>query len=351
MTSHRVHPVILCGGVGSRLWPESTPSHPKAFLALTGPRTLLQETALRVAKVAGAPPAIVVASAAHAEEVLGEFADVGVACRLVTEPAGRGSAAAVAVACLEIAETEPEGVVLIAACDHHVPDADAFAEGVAAAIAAAAGGAIVTFGVTPTSPSSAYGYVRPGAPLEGAVRAAAGFVEKPPPGRAEELIADGWLWNSGVFVFRADVMLGELEAREPALLAAACRARAEATRRGDCLALGEAFLAAPSLAIDVAVMERTDRAAVLPIAYAWSDLGAWDSVLAAAEKDASGNAVRGRVKLVDSQGCLIRADAGVRVVAVGLRDIAVVVEGGRVLVTDLAAAQSVRAAAEGVDDD
>jgi len=337
--------------MGSRLWPESTPSRPKAFLALTGPRSLLQETALRVAGVAGAATPIVVASAAHTDVVRAQFAEVGVPCRLITEPGGRGSGPAIAAATLEIFDEDPEGVALVAACDHHVPDAEAFAEGVRASVAAAAAGSIVTFGVKPTHPSEAYGYILPGDPLRGPVRSVARFVEKPNAPRAEELILAGGVWNSGNFVFAVGPMLEELEKREPGLLAAVRRARREARREGDLLALGDAFLASPNIAIDVAVMEKTDRAAVLPIDYAWSDLGAWDSVLEAAEKDAAGNAVRGRVVLTDSEGCLIRADAGARIVVVGLRDIAVVVENGRILVCDLASAQKVRTAANGIDVD
>jgi len=349
MVSPSVYPIILCGGAGTRLWPESTPRRPKAFLPLTSPRSLLQETALRVAAIAGAAPAIVVASHAHTEIVLAEFADVGVACRLITEPGGRGSAPAIALACLEIVAEDPDGLAVAVACDHHVPDPEAFAAGVLAALPAAAKGAIATFGVRPTQVSTAYGYIEPGELLEGPVRRAARFIEKPDLDRAEELLAAGCLWNSGNFVFHAGVMLAELEAREPALMAAALRAHAELRREGQVLALGDAFLASPDIAIDVAVMERTDRAAVLPIDYAWSDLGAWDAVFEAADKDADGNATRGRVSIVDSQGCLVRTDSVTRVAIIGLKDVAVIVENGRVLVCDLASAQKVRLASKGLE--
>jgi mannose-1-phosphate guanylyltransferase / mannose-6-phosphate isomerase len=349
-SSPSVHPIILCGGAGTRLWPESTPRRPKAFLPLTGPRSLLQETVLRIARVAGAADPIVVASHAHADIVLMEFAEVGVACRLITEPAGRGSAPAIALACLEVVARDPQGLAVAVACDHHVPDAAAFAEGVLAALPAAAGGAIATFGVKPTHASTAYGYIRPGAPLVGEVRAAAKFIEKPDAARAEDLLAEGCLWNSGNFVFRAATMIAELEAREPAVMAAVRAAHAALDRSGPVLALGEAFLASPDIAIDVAVMERTERAAVLPIDYAWSDLGAWDSVHEAAAKDQAGNAVRGRVSLVDSEHCLVRADAGTRVAVIGLENVAVIVEDGAVLVCDMAHAQKVRAAAKSLEE-
>jgi len=304
---------------------------------------------VRIAGIAGAAAPIVVASHAQAELVLAEFADVGVACRLITEPVGRGSGPAIALACLEIVAENPEGLAVAVACDHHVPDPAAFALGVLAALPAAAAGAIATFGVRPTHASTAYGYIEPGELLEGPVRRAARFIEKPDAVRAEELLAAGCLWNSGNFVFHAGVMLAELEDREPALMVAARRAHAELRREGQVLALGEAFLASPDIAIDVAVMERTDRAAVLPIDYAWSDLGAWDAVLDAADKDAAGNATRGHVAIVDSEGCLVRTDSATRVAIIGLKDIAVVVENGSVLVCDLASAQKVRLAAKGLE--
>ncbi|HEY1880272.1 MAG TPA: sugar phosphate nucleotidyltransferase [Caulobacteraceae bacterium] len=350
MVDRAVHPVILCGGVGSRLWPESTPERPKAFLPLTSDLTLLQETAVRVRRIAGAAAAQVVASRTHVEEVRGEFEDVGVSCRVIAEPGGRGSAPAIAAACLEIAAAEPEALVLVAACDHFVPDAAAFADGVAASLDAARNGAIVTFGVKPDGPSTAYGYIRPGDALEGAVRRVAAFVEKPDAARAEGLLAEGCLWNSGNFVFRVDVMLAELESREPVLMAAVRAGRERGTRSDGVIELAGDFLAAPNIAIDVAVMEKTDRAAVLPIDYAWSDLGAWDSVLEAARRDVAGNAVKGRVMLEDCQGALVRADAGARVVAIGLKNVAVIVENGAVLVCDLSRAQSVRIAIEGMED-
>jgi mannose-1-phosphate guanylyltransferase/mannose-6-phosphate isomerase len=350
MVNRVVHPVILCGGVGSRLWPESTRERPKAFLPLTSDLTLLQETAVRVRRIAGAASAQVVASRSHAEEVRGEFEDVGAGCRVIAEPGGRGSAPAIAAACLEIAAAEPEALVLVAACDHFVPDAAAFAEGVVASLEAAGNGAIVTFGVKPDRPSTAYGYIRPGEALEGAVRRVAAFVEKPDVARAETLLAEGCLWNSGNFVFRVDVMLAELERREPTLLAAVRAGREHATRSDGVMCLAKDFLTAPHIAIDVAVMEKTDRAAVLPIDYAWSDLGAWDSVLDAAHRDTAGNAVKGRVMLEDCQDTLVRADAGTRVVAIGLKNLAVIVENGAVLVCDLSQAQAVRLAANGMED-
>ncbi len=344
------HPVILCGGAGARLWPASTPEKPKAFLPLTGPRTLLQETALRVARAPGAATPILVAARAHVGLAREQLAAVGVACEVISEPGGRGSAPAIAVAAFEIVARDPEGLALVVACDHHIPDARAFMLGVEAALPAAATGAIVTFGVRPDRASSAYGHILPGPQLTGEVRAAARFIEKPRLEDAQALIDAGWLWNSGNFVFGAASMLAELEDLEPDVIAATQAARDQALRDGDHLALGEAFLKAPNIAVDVAVMERTRRAAVLPVDYAWSDLGAWDAVLEVAGRDPAGNAIQGRVVSVDTADCLIRADAGTRIVAIGLKDIAIIVEDGRVLVCDLASAQQVKAAGQAIED-
>jgi mannose-1-phosphate guanylyltransferase/mannose-6-phosphate isomerase len=349
MASRSLHPVILCGGAGARLWPASTPARPKSFLALTGARTLLQETALRVAAIPAARPPIVIASASHADLVGEQLGEIGVAHCLITEPGGRGSAPAIAAAALEIVAADPDGVALVVASDHHVPDAAAFADGVAGAIAAAGSGALVTFGIKPTAPSGAYGYILPGAALEGEARTTSRFIEKPDASQAAGLIVAGWLWNSGNFLFRADVMLDEVRAREPELLRAVARARDEGVRDGAALALGAAFLDAPNLAIDVAVMERTSRGAVLGVDYAWSDLGAWDAILAAAPHDGAGNAIDARAVVVDSEGCLIRGDAGTRIIAVGLKNVAIVVENGRILVCDLAAAQSFKTAVEAIE--
>jgi mannose-1-phosphate guanylyltransferase/mannose-6-phosphate isomerase len=342
----KLHPVLLCGGAGARLWPLSRPERPKALLPLVGPASLLQQTAVRLAALKEAAPALVIASQRHAGEVRGQLADVGIAARLMFEPTPRGTAPAIAAAALEIVAGDPGAIILVAACDHFLSDAAAFASAVAAAAPAAAAGAIVTFGIRPTAPTSAYGYVRPGEALAGPVRQARGFIEKPDAARAAELIAAGWLWNSGAFVFSAATILGELQARQPAILEAAKSALAAGRRTPDSLVLGEAFADAPAVSIDVAVMEKTDRAAVLPVAYAWSDLGAWDAVLAASERDAGGNALFGNAVATGCQNVLAHAGPGMRIVAVGLSNIAIVIEDGRVLVCDLGHAQQVRAIGE-----
>jgi mannose-1-phosphate guanylyltransferase/mannose-6-phosphate isomerase len=337
-----VHPVILCGGAGARLWPRSIPARPKPFLELAGEGSLLRQTVRRLAALDDAAPPIVVVGVRLAEAVKDEVPTAFV----VAEPGPRGSAPAIAAAALELADREGGAVMLILASDHHIPDAHAFAAAVAAARPAAAAGNIVTFGVVPTSPSSAYGYVRAGDAGTGAR-----FIEKPPAATAADLIGEGWLWNSGNFLARADVVIEELGRHEPRLLEAVRRAVADGERDGRGLMLSPAFLDARELAFDVAVMERTGRAAVFPIAYAWSDLGTWDAVLAASPRDSGGNAVEGTVEARDCRGCLILGDSGARIVAVGLEGVAVVVAGNRILVCALESAQGVKAAAEAIESD
>jgi mannose-1-phosphate guanylyltransferase/mannose-6-phosphate isomerase len=335
-----VHPVILCGGAGARLWPRSIAARPKPFLDLAGQGSLLGQTVQRLSVLPDAAPAMIVVGASLAEAAAGEVA----AAIVVAEPGPRGSAAAIAAAALELSSRESGAMMLILASDHHIPDARAFAAAIAAARVLAAAGKIVTFGVAPTSPSTAYGYVRPGE-AGGSAR----FVEKPDTAEAADLIRQGWLWNSGNFLARADVVIEELGRHEPSLLAAVRRAVASGERGGRVLTLSPAFLDAPNLAFDVAVMERTDRAAVFPIAYAWSDLGTWDAVLAASPRDSLGNAVEGKVETRDCRDCLILGDAGARIVAVGLSEVAVVVEGNRILVCALDSAQLVKSAAEAME--
>jgi mannose/cellobiose epimerase-like protein (N-acyl-D-glucosamine 2-epimerase family) len=235
-------------------------------------------------------------------------------------------------------------VAVIVASDHHIPDRAAFARAVEIAAEAARSGAVVTFGVQPTAPLSAYGYIKPG-PEGGGVRALDAFVEKPDTAAAQRYMDAGYLWNSGNFVARADVLAGEFARFEPAVQAAVGRALDEAGGERP-VRLGPAFLSSPKISVDYAVMERTDRAAVLPVDFAWSDVGAWEAVRDAAERDADGNVVSGEAVLVDARDCLVRAEAGMSVAVVGLSGVAVVAEADAVLVCDLRASQGVKTVVE-----
>ncbi len=340
----RVYPVILCGGAGTRLWPVSRAWRPKPFLPLTGETSSFQNTLARLEGLDGVAETLIVAGADHAATARRQ---AGPAATILAEPKGRDSAPAIAAAMVWIAERDPEGLAVILASDHHVADAADFRAALAIALAGAAAGLIVTLGVAPTVASAAYGYILPGEPIgEGPLRRVGRFCEKPAPADAQALIDAGGLWNSGNFVAGAATLIAELERHAPQVLAAARAGLAAAREAGGVLALGPAFAEAPKISIDYAVMEKTDRAAVLPVAFAWSDLGAWDAVWAASPADAAGNAVTGEALLEDSERCLVRAHPGQRLALVGVRDLAVIVEADAILVCDRAASQQVKAIAE-----
>lgn len=328
-----IYPVIMCGGAGSRLWPASRPGRPKQFLALAGPRSLFQDTVLRVAPLAdGGGELIVVAGTGHADAIATQLAEVGIRAIVLLEPEARDSAPAMAAAAAFIQGRNPEGVAAVIASDHHIPDTDAFREAVRTAAIEAGRGRIVTLGVTPTEPSSAYGYICPAGP---GLAAVSRFVEKPDGATAARYVAEGFLWNSGNFIVSARTLMEELALHAPEIGEVALAAL-PAGEAGPVVRLTDAFRAAPKISIDYAVMEKSGRTSVLPVAFAWSDLGAWDAV-----RDAGDGSVGTHVA-VDSEACLVRAPDGVVVATLGVSNLAVIVEADAVLVCDLARAQSVK---------
>ena len=330
-----IYPVILCGGAGTRLWPASRPARPKQFIDLVSDVSLFQETGRRVAPLAEGGRIIVVAGEAHRGFIEAQLAALGVAGDLILEPAGRDSAPAMAAAALWIEQIDPDGTAVFVASDHYIPDAAAFRAAALEAIAAAAPGRIVTMGMAPTSPSSAYGYIQPEAPGLSPVRR---FVEKPGLAEAERYLAEGYLWNSGNFVVPVRVLLEEMERFVPDVVAAV---RAALPEQGPgAHGLGAAFLAAPKISIDYAVMEKSDRVWVLPATFEWSDLGAWDAVAA------TGRGGRGAWVDHASDGCLVRAAPGMVVATAGLSNLAIIAEPDAVLVCDLGRAQDVKALVE-----
>lgn len=334
-------PVIMCGGSGTRLWPASRPERPKQFVPLTGALSSFQETVKRVAGLSGGARPLVVAGVAHGVAIRRQLAEIGAEADILLEPEPRDSAAAMAAAAVWIERRHPDGVAVVVSADHHVPDDAAFRDAASQAAVGAAKGRIVTLGVRPSSPSSAYGYLRP-AGGEG-VQDLLEFVEKPDAETAAKYLEQGYLWNSGNFVVAAKVLIEELEAHAPSILEPVRAAVAEANAEG---VLGDSFRGSPKISIDYAVMEKTARAAVLPVDFEWSDVGAWDAVLDASPRDFDGNAVSGDVILLDAANTYVRAPAGLRVAAVGVSDIAIVAEGDAILVCDLAHSQTVKKAAE-----
>lgn len=332
-----IYPVIMCGGAGTRLWPASRPSRPKQFIPLSGNRSLFQETVLRVAPlVADSGQLIVVGGVAHRDAILSQLEELDVEAQVLLEPEARDSAAAMAAAAAWTARLDQAGVNVFVASDHHIPDHQAFRTAVLKAADAARSGQIVTLGVRPDAPSSAYGYIAPEGEGLSAVRA---FVEKPDVHTAERYIADGYLWNSGNFIVSAKTLLDELKHEAPAVATAAIAAL-PSVGDGGVATLSSAFSAAPKISIDYAVMENTRHASVLAVDFAWSDLGAWDAVSATGEGDL------GAFIFEDAENCMARAPEGVMVAAIGVRNLAIIAEHDAILVCDMSRSQDVKKVVE-----
>jgi mannose-1-phosphate guanylyltransferase/mannose-6-phosphate isomerase len=340
-----LHPVVLCGGSGTRLWPASRPGRPKQFLPLTGPNSSFQETLLRLEGLEAETP-IVVTGPGMTDAAWAQAAAVGVEPIMLVEPGPRSSGPAAAAACAFVRDLDHEAVVLLLAADHHIGEPERFREAARLAAKAAQEGFIVTFGVKPDRPATGYGYILPGDAVADGVFAVQTFVEKPQEDVAIRYVAEGRLWNSGNFAFRADVLLEEMAAFEPDIVHAVLASVREAKRDAAMVLLGaEAFEQAPVKSIDYAVMERTERAAVVPAGFTWSDLGAWPAIRDAGAKDADGNVTEGEVRLSDVRGSLIRTD-GPLVAAIGVESLAIIVDGDAVLVCPLDRAEEVKALVE-----
>ena len=329
--TRKIIPVLMSGGSGTRLWPTSRVASPKQFHALGSSRTLIQETALRASGPGFAAP-LVVCNAAHAEIARDQLTAAGVAPQaLMLEPVARNTAPCAVAAAAWIFARDPEALVLLLPADHNVTDPEAFRAAVERGRPAAEAGALVVFGLKPEWAETGYGYIR-AATAEGEVRKVAAFVEKPVLADAQRYAADpAYSWNAGMFLFSAKSFLDEARRLAPDVAAAAEAAVAEAPAAGDVVALGDSFLAAPSISIDYAVMEKTDRAMVVPCAMGWSDVGAWRAIWDLSVKDADGCALAGDVVAADAEGCLVRTD-GPTVVLAGVKDLVVVVENGVVMV-------------------
>ena len=329
----KILPVIMCGGAGTRVWPESRETMPKQFIPLIGDASTFQETIKRVDDPIFDEP-VVVTNHDYRFLAREQLDQIGAKATIVIEPTRRDSGPAVAIAAEIGAQRDPQTVVAVFAADHVVLDHKGFLAvcGVAGE-AAATEGAIVTLGVTPTEPAIGYGYIRPGAPLGvGAARRVAAFVEKPDLETAKRYVAEGYLWNSGNFFFRADAMLAELRAFEPEIAEAAAAALAEAHIDLGFVALDKtAFERSPKKSIDYAVMERTQRAAVVPADIGWSDVGNWDAVWKLAPHDANGNLIQGAGFALDAKNVHIRSN-DILTAVVGVDDIAVVTTQDAVLV-------------------
>ncbi len=334
-------PVVLAGGVGSRLWPLSRAQHPKPFHALFGAHSLLQNTVLRAARVTSRPP-IVICNEANRFLVAEQLRALELPWQCIAlEPEGRNTAPAIALAAhLAIAEAAGAQLLVLPA-DHQIEDAEGFAEAVKAAQRASEDGAVVTFGVVPSRAETGYGYIELAAARQPGVQPVKAFVEKPDAERARAFVASGrHLWNSGMFLVDAEVALAEVAAHSPEMAAAV----AESVERGqadlDFFRLNDAFLRSPNVSFDVAVMERTSRAAVLPVDLGWSDIGSWEAMLETAGVDERGNHFVGDVLPVDVERTLVHSNHRL-VGAVGVDHLVIVETADAVLVADRSRAQDV----------
>ncbi len=341
-----VHPVILSGGAGTRLWPLSRAHYPKQLLPLHSDHSLIQETAQRM-DAPGFTAPLVICNEEHRFIIGEQLQAVGVTpAAIVLEPEGRNTAPAAALAALALMEQDAEALVLLTPSDHVITDAPAFREAVQRAVPAAQAGALVTFGITPDRPATGYGYIQADAPLPDHpdVHRVTRFVEKPDRATAEGYLAEGnYYWNAGIFLFSAQALLSELETHAPAVVTA-CRAALD--RRGrdvDFVRVDrESFATAPNISLDYAVMEHTRHAAVVPVDMGWSDVGAWPALWALKPQDDAGNVIQGDVVALNTRNSYVHSEGPLTAV-VGLDNVVVVASDDAVLVTSREAGEDVKA--------
>lgn len=330
----RVVPVVLCGGSGTRLWPLSRQNLPKQLLKL-GDHSLLQESVLRVHGDEFTAP-ILICAEQFEHLVRDQMAEIGITPRaLIVEPMGRNTAPAVAMAALTLSEAADPALMLVLPSDHFIRDADAFRDAFRAGTPAAAAGMLVTFGITPSSPHTGYGYIHGGdavATMPG-VHAVRRFVEKPNLKDAQAyLLSREYYWNGGIFLFSPQAVLRELNAFRPAMLESCQAAMAAAVRQGARIGLPPAaFEAVESDSIDYAIMEHTRQAAVVPVSMGWSDIGSWAALWEQSDKDENANAIKGDVLAIDSRNCYLHSEKRL-LVGLGVEDLVVVAAADAILV-------------------
>ena len=329
----KIIPVIMCGGAGTRVWPESRESLPKQFISLVGERSTFQMLMTMLADPVFEKP-IVISNIDYRFLIQEQLAMIGAEADIVLEPMRRDSAPAIAVASEIAAARNPEQVVAVFAADHVVQDRAGLVELCKTASVAAAEGAIVTLGIRPADAATGYGYIKPGTPLHAGsqIFAVEAFVEKPDRATAETYVAEGYFWNCGNFIFRADRMMDEIGRFEPQIGEAARAALAGARHDLGFLVLdAEAFARAPKISIDYAVMERAKNVAVIPADIGWSDVGTWQAVWELSDRDVDGNSVRGHGMVMDAQNVHVRSVDHFTAV-VGVDDVVVVTTQDAVLV-------------------
>jgi mannose-1-phosphate guanylyltransferase/mannose-6-phosphate isomerase len=340
--SDKIIPLIMCGGAGTRLWPLSRENRPKQFVNLFGERSTFQETMLRVSDPRLFDRPIVVTNALYRAQVSEQLGEIGCKADILLESARRDSGPAIAAGTIFAARRAPGAFVLALASDHVVKDTAAFIAACEVSLKVSNAGHIVTFGIQPERPASEYGYILPGAMIDAPVRAVQSFAEKPDLATAARYVRDGYLWNSGNLIFRSGVLLDEYRAVDPDSIDAVTRAVDDAERDQDIVSLNkQAFERARPISIDYAVMERTTRAAVIPVAFGWSDVGSWRAVWEMSQKDANGNAAQGRAVFENAHNCHVLSD-NLFVALDGVDDLAVVITNDAVLVSRQADSSALR---------
>lgn len=334
MSFSPIIPIILSGGAGTRLWPFSNDEKPKQFLRFGSHHSLLQETVLRCSgEVFDARP-IVVSGEAQRFLIAEDLRGIDRAADIILEPVRRDSCAAIVAGCLQALTRSPNARVLILAADHRIPDSAAFEKAVVKARAEADRGSLMTFGIKPQYPATGYGYIKPGAPLptEGCARIEK-FVEKPNDTIALDYVRDGYLWNSGNFLFSAEVFIKELQRLAPEILSAVKESFELARRDVDFIWLEKkAFSASPQISIDFAVMEKTHSSGVCVVDYEWSDIGSWDAVYDQLPQDENANVTEGRVLIMQGRNNLVHSSGHITALY-GVDDLIVVVTDDCLLVT------------------
>lgn len=337
MSDGLIHPVILCGGSGTRLWPRSRRSAPKPFIPLVGDRTLFRAAVERASDPAvfGAP--VIVAGAQHVPLIEAQFPD-GCDAQIVVEPAAKNTAPAIALAA---AVLDPDAIMLVCPSDHYIADDASFVAAARNAAKLAREDWLVAIGIAPERPETGYGYIKRGPQLEGGHQVAR-FVEKPDLERAQAFLEEGgYAWNGGIFAFRAGALLAELAQHRPAMAEAVREAAAQGRREGARFHPdASTFATIEGDSIDYAVMENTSRAAVVEASMGWSDIGNWAALQDALASDEAGNHAVGPAEFKDARRVLAMSD-GPRISVVGLDNVCVVVDGGEVLVTSRDGAQLV----------
>lgn len=326
-------PLVMCGGAGTRLWPLSREAYPTQFIGLFGARSIFQDTLLRVSDERLFARPIVVTYAAYRFIVLEQLAELGLQADILLEPMRRNSGPAIIAGAAFAHNHDVDAIVLALSTDHLVKAPQGFVAACETSLHAAREGRIVTFGVKPERNATEYGYISPGEAIDGDVRAVTRFVEKPEAAAAASYMRQGYLWNSGNLMFRADVLLDEYRKTDPASVDMVERAVALGQRDLAFFNLEkDAFEAATSMSIDYAVMEKTARAAVIPVSFGWSDASSWHAVWESSEKDVHGNVARGPAVFENSHNCNVSSDGAV-VALEGVDDLVVVSTADAVLVS------------------